>query len=60
MVRWMLRGRISALFGGVSRGGRELLLFGEDHQGGFIGQQQEEEVVMSGGLVDVVPRESKL
>ncbi|KUL89928.1 hypothetical protein ZTR_02859 [Talaromyces verruculosus] len=43
-----------------SRGGRELLLFGEDHQGGFIGQQQEEEVVMSGGLVDVVPRESKL
>lgn len=44
-----------------SRGGRELLLFGEDHQNGLIEQQQEEdEVVMSGGLVDVVPRESKL
>lgn len=48
-----------------SRGGRELLLFGEDHQNGLIGQQQqqqqqEEEVVMSGGLVDVLPRENKL
>lgn len=43
-----------------TRGGRELLLFGEDHQNGLMEQHQEEEVVMSGGLVDAVPRDSKL
>lgn len=44
-----------------SRGGRELLLFGDDVRHSQGGEEvQEEQFLMSGGIVEVVPRENKL